>query len=68
MNRGSNKGSSIGYLPTNFREIFMNFGEIFNYELTTNYPRLIIKLAFILSTKLFYNFISDIKFEFKLQN
>jgi hypothetical protein len=46
----------------------MNFGEIFNYELTTNYPRLIIKLEFILSTKLFYNFISEIKFEFKLQN
>jgi hypothetical protein len=36
------------------------------YELITNYPRLIIKLELIIKQKLFYNFISEIKFEFKL--
>jgi hypothetical protein len=30
MNRGSNKGSSVGQLTTNFSEIFMNFGAIDN--------------------------------------
>jgi hypothetical protein len=36
------------------------------YELKTNYPRLIINLELIIKQKLFYNFISETKFEFQL--
>jgi hypothetical protein len=36
------------------------------YELKTNYPRSIINLELIIKQKLFYNFISEIKFEFQL--
>jgi hypothetical protein len=47
----------------------MNFGAmIINYELITNYPWLIIKLELAIKQKLFYNFISEIKFDFKLYN
>jgi hypothetical protein len=36
------------------------------YEFKTNYPRLIINLELIIKQKLFYNFISETKFEFQL--
>jgi hypothetical protein len=36
------------------------------YELKTNYPRSIINLELIIKQKLFYNFISEIKFKFQL--
>jgi hypothetical protein len=43
MNKGSNYFSMIGQLRTNFGSNFMNFGAmIINYELITNYQRLII--------------------------
>jgi hypothetical protein len=38
------------------------------YEFTTNYPRLIINLELIIKQKIFYNFISEIKFDFRLLN
>jgi hypothetical protein len=36
------------------------------YEFKTNYPILIINLELIIKQKLFYNFISETKFEFQL--
>jgi hypothetical protein len=36
------------------------------YELEINYPRLIINLELIIKQKIFYKFISEVKFEFQL--
>jgi hypothetical protein len=63
----SNKFSKVGQLKTTLVQ-YLRILElwIIIYELKTNYPRSIINLELIIKQKLFYNFISEIKFEFQL--
>jgi hypothetical protein len=62
----------MGFLRLDSLELFLvQFSRILElwiiiYELETNYPRLIINLELIIEQKIFYNFISEAKFEFQL--
>jgi hypothetical protein len=62
----SNKFSKVGQLRTKISSILELW--IIIYELITNYPRLIIKPELIIKQTSFYNFLSEIKIEFKLYN